>query len=172
MRHAALHIALVAALTLVAADRGAATMVTRLPLDRVTQKADRVVHATVAEVRSGRDEHGLPATWITLDVRRAFKGGPRRAFTMKQYGTAAPLPDGTVTRVSGLPKFVAGDEVVLFLRPDSGLGFTSPVGLGQGTYRVRQAGGRRRVRAAEPGAPSRDLDDFLGEVERLTGGGR
>ncbi len=167
-----MHIAaLAAALTLIAGGRGDATMVARLPLDQVARKADRIVHATVADVRAGRDDAGLPATWITLDVRRSIKGRAGSRFVIKQYGTSTPLADGTITRVTNLPRFAAGDEVVLFLRPDSRLGFTSPVGFAQGAYRVH-GHGRRRVRPADADGPGRNLDQFLTEVEQLAEDGK
>ena len=77
------------------------------------------------------------------------------------------LPDGTVTRVAGVPAYDAGDEIVLFLRTPSRRGFTSPVGLAQGAYRVRRRGARPRVRQELAGPDVRDLDEFLAEVERL-----
>lgn len=169
MRNAFLHIAAVVAALVLLAERTDATMVARLPLGQVARKADRIVHATVSDVRVGRDGNGLPATWATLDIRRSLKGRASGTIVIKQYGTATPLADGTVTRVAGLPRYVAGDEIVLFLRPESPLGFTSPVGFGQGTYRVHGQGGRRRVRGDQAPEPGRDLEQFLSEVEQLAG---
>lgn len=144
-----------------------ATMVKRVPLESITREASRVVHATVAEVRSGRDESGLPATWITLDVARTLKGRSTVRMTIKQYGVAEPLPDGTITRVAGLPRYAVGEEIVLFLRGESRRGFTSPVGLGQGAYRVSRAHGRPSVRSDVTPQQARDLDEFVATVERL-----
>jgi hypothetical protein len=144
-----------------------ATVVVRKPLARVAREAGRIVHGTVTAVRVGRDEAGLPATWITLAVVRTVKGPAARQLTLKQFGTAEPLPDGAIGRIAGLPRFAVGDEVVLFLRPESGRGFTSPVGLGQGTYRVRRGAAGARVRRDAPGATTRDLGAFLADVERF-----
>jgi hypothetical protein len=152
---------LVAAMVVAAAPPLPATTIRRMPLARVARDAARIVHATVVDVRSGRDASGLPATWVTLDVARSLKGRAARRLTIKQYGAATPLADGTLARVAGLPRWEPGEEVVLFLRAESRLGFTSPVGLEQGRYRVGR-GARAR----------RDLDDFLAEVERLAGESR
>jgi hypothetical protein len=153
-----------------------ATTVLRMPLVRVAAESKRIVHAEVVDVRSGRDAHGTPATWVTLSVARTLKGGKAKRVVFKQYGVTAPLADGTVTRIAGLPSWQRGDEAVVFLRAESKRGFTSPVGLGQGVYRVRRHGGRPRVLAAVPRAAGaqapEDLDEFLGKVERLVEAGR
>lgn len=165
-------LALAAALLVASAASTHGTMVERLSLEHVVREAARIVHATVAEVRSGRDESGLPATWITLDVIRTLKGPDGARVTIKQYGIAAPLPDGTATRVAGLPRYGPGEQVVLFLRGVSGRGFTSPVGFGQGAYRVRGTGKHLRVRRDAPPGGTQDLEEFLSAVARLFGRGR
>src|SRR5262249_54095772 len=111
MRDATLHIAVVAAaLAFLSVQPVGAPMVARVPLDGIVRKADRIVHATVVDVQTGRDGSGLPATWVTLDVARALKGGVGSRITIKQYGAGTPLPDGTVTRVAGLPRYTVGEE--------------------------------------------------------------
>lgn len=150
----------------------AATMVRRLSLEEVTRQAARIVHARVETVQAGRDEAGLPATWTSLRVTRTLKGPAEERLVVKQFGTTAPLPDGAVARIAGLPGYAPGDELVLFLRAPSARGFSSPVGLGQGVYRVRAGAGRgSTVRADLAGAPD-DLDAFLSKVTTLAGWGR
>jgi hypothetical protein len=130
----------------------------------VVARADRIVHGTVVDVASGRDADGIPATWVTLDVSESLKGEAERRFTFKQLGVATPLADGTMLRLPGLPRPRPGDEVVLFLHRPSGRGFTSPVGLGQGFYRVEaNAGSRRVARSVGPDAPE-PLAKFLDRV--------
>jgi hypothetical protein len=147
----------------------AATMLTAMPLERIAREAVRIVHGTVVDVQAGRDRSGLPATWVTLEVARSLKGDATRRVTIKQYGAPTALSDGTVTHVTGLPGYTIGEEVVLFLRGESRLGFTSPVGFGQGKYRVSRRGGRSRVRRDAPEAGSRDLDEFLAAIRTLSG---
>jgi hypothetical protein len=145
----------------------AATMlVRRMSLDEVTHAAACVVHASVIDVRSGRDDAGLPATWVTLDVVECLKGSAQGRISIKQYGVSEPLPDGTVAGIGLLPRYRTGEELVLFLSGESDRGFSSPVGLGQGVYRVQAEGGRRQVRSDVPGDGGRDLDDLIGEVKR------
>ena len=143
-----------------------ATSVQRLTLEQAVHRADRIVQATVTEMHSGRDEAGLPATWITLRIAQTLKGAQRKQLSIKQYGVATPLPDGSIARVAGLPRYALGEEVVLFLHPDSRRGFTSPVGLWQGCYRISRTAARPRLRR-DVGGGATDLDEFLSTVQRL-----
>ena len=158
------------AVALAAVPATATMLMRRVPLELAATEATRIVHATVIDVHSDRDEWGAPATWITLDVARTLKGAVPRHLTIKQLGTAAPLSDGVLTRIPGLPRYAVGEELVLFLRDDSAHGFTSPVGLGQGVYRVVRRGGRRTVQG-DLSRKEEDLTAFLARVERLTGQG-
>ncbi len=143
----------------------ATTLVKPMTLDEVTAEAKHVVHAVVTSVTSGRDEDGVPATWTTFEVAETLKGEDAPSFTIKQYGVATPLADGTVARLAGLPSYEVGEEVVLFLRGASRRGFTSPVGLGQGTYRVKRHGPKPEVRRDDEPEGSQDLATFVGKVK-------
>jgi hypothetical protein len=158
--------ALVLALGLAAPAAHATMMVKPMTLDEVTAESKHVVHGVVTSVVSDRDEHGVPSTWTTFEVAETLKGDSARTLTIKQYGVASPLPDGTLTRLSGMPRYEVGEEVVLFLRGASRRGFTSPVGLGQGTYRVRRGNGRAMPEVrGDAGAPApRDLATFVAKV--------
>ena len=145
-----------------------ATMVERMDLAQVAREAASIVQGTVRAVESGRDEAGLPATWVTVAVARTVKGAAGTELRFKQYGVAAPLADGTVTRIPGLARYAVGDEVVLFLHGESARGFTSPVGLAQGVYRVHRANGRAVVRD-DLGGPPRSLEAFLADTAARVG---
>jgi hypothetical protein len=161
---------------LAAAGAHASMMVKPMTLDEVTAEAQHVVHAVVTDVASGRDEHGVPATWTTFAVVDTVKGPHASTLTIKQYGVSQPLDDGTILRLAGVPTYAVGEEVVLFLRGTSRSGFTSPVGLGQGAYRVK----RRHDGGADVGNDAdahgrRDLQTFLDDVKtraRAHGAGR
>ena len=167
-------IVLVAAtLVIVGVVRAEATMqLQRMSLESVTAEAGHIVHGTVTDVRSARDERGIPATWITLDVARTVKGRRASQLTVKQFGAMAPLGDGAIGGVPGLPQYRTGDEVVLFLRNESAHGFTSPVGFDDGVYRVRTDEGRRVLRAPGGGASTDGVDAFLDRVEALVRGAK
>ena len=163
-RFASRLLATAAALVLFAAGRPAtATTILPLDLDALTAAADRVFMGRVLAVRSGRDHRGLPVTWTTFAVDQALKGAPPRTIEIKQLGVDAPLADGGVFRVPAMPSYRVGDEVILFLHPESRDGFTSPVGFGQGRFRVHHDGaapvaendvGNRNLAAARGGQPA------------------
>ena len=68
---------------------------------------------------------------------------------IKQFGSSEPIQlDNGVTRVSrieGMPRYSPGQEYLLFLNQESRLGFSSPIGLIQGAFRVRGQGTSRTV---------------------------
>jgi len=137
-----------------------------LGFDELVDRAARIVHGTVRSVDPGRDAEGIPATWITLDVGETLKGPVATTLTYKQVGVPEPLPDGTLLRLPGLPRYRVGDEVVVFLHGESRRGFTSPVGLGQGFFRAEDGPKGRAVRAALAAGGAEDLPDFLARVRR------
>jgi hypothetical protein len=143
----------------------AATMVKPMTLEEVTAESQHVVHAVVTSVTSGRDESGVPSTWTTFAVAETLKGDDAPTFTIKQFGVATPLSDGTVARLAGLPSYEVGEEVVVFLRDPSRRGFTSPVGLGQGIYRVKRHGTKPEVRSDDQPQGVQDLDALVTKVK-------
>lgn len=117
-----------------------ATTVRSASLGEIVGAADRIVIATVASVTEGADEHGIPSTYVTLEVSEHLKGSAADRFTIKQIGGTASI------RIAGMPTYRPGEEVVLFLHKDSSAGFTSPVGLSQGRYRIVRHGSKAEVR--------------------------
>jgi len=114
-----------------------------MTLKTMVQQAGTIVHARVAELRTGKDPvTGFPATWVTLDVKEDFFGAPATRFTFKQIGGEA---DGMVYKPADVPGYSRNEEVVLMLYPPhSRTAFQSPVGLGQGKFKVKQAGASRK----------------------------
>ncbi len=159
-----------------------ADAMTVLPLDlaALTEGAGTIFVGRVTRVDPGVDERGIAAVWTTFAIEQALKGDPGRILTVKQLGTSL----GPRAALPSVPRFAPGESVLLFVHAPSTLGFASPVGLGQGTFRIREHDGRRVVvndvanrnldRAA-PGAarravdPSADLplDAFVARVRAL-----
>ncbi len=102
-------------------------------LAEMTSHAGRIVHGRVVEVREGShpQHEGIAVTFIKIEVTEMIKGSATRAVSFMQYGNS------TTQYIADLPKYSVGEEIVLFLYPESKLGLTSPVGQGQGKFRVR-----------------------------------
>ena len=166
MRRGARRLEAALAATLAVATPAASRDAISLGFDQLVEGAARIVHGTVRSVDPGRDADGIPATWVTLDVDETLKGPVEARLTYKQVGVPEPLPDGTLLRLPGLPRYRVGDEVVVFLHGTSRRGFTSPVGLGQGLFRAEDGPKGRAVRAALATGTAEDLPDFLARVRR------
>lgn len=77
-------------------------------------------------------------TYTTFEVEQAIKGETGTTRTIKQVGGVI---DGEGLVMPGVPKFVPGERYMLFLPPPSSLGFSSPVGLEQGSFAVYERDG-------------------------------
>jgi hypothetical protein len=121
---------------------GHATMVLSVNLDQMSQIADRIVLVRVLSSDNGSDENGRWSNFVTFFVEEAFKGDVTVGSILKikqvsqkpREGQDGSVVMGTLFR--GLPQYKEGEEALLFLNGDSAIGFTSPVGLGQGAFRV------------------------------------
>ncbi len=133
MSHGAFTLSLALSAAFVAPS-ASATTVRLLSIQEVAGAANRIVVATIASVEEGADENGAPSSYVTLQVSQSLKGSTPARFTIKQFGSGTTSPAGM--RIPAMPTYRPGEEVVLFLHPDSAAGFTSPVGLGQGKYSV------------------------------------
>lgn len=131
-----------AALSLVATEPAWCSSLTPVNLPDMVRQADRIVVGRAVSEWTGRDGRGLPATVTTFEVSRVLKGGPWRRIEVKQLGVTRVQPDGLAAFIEGMPRYRPGAEYLLFLSPDSVLGFTMPIGAFQGAFEVR---------AAEPG---------------------
>ena len=136
-----------------------ASRVRPVNVEEMTDRADRIFSARCVDVDVRQDpDLGLAVTWVTLEVDRAVKGDLGRTVTLKLlHGPAAA-------------RFQPGEEVILFLHGESSLGLTSPVGLGQGRFRILEDKHGRRI--AVNGLANRGLFRGLsaGAERRLEGG--
>ncbi len=112
--------------------------------------SQRIFSAVCQNVSSGFDENNLPYTRYSFHVTDSLHGvANQQVVVIKQFGLAEPIQlDNGVTRVSrieGMPRYVPGQEYLLFLNQECRLGFSSPIGLIQGAFRVRGQGTSRTV---------------------------
>jgi len=153
-------VAIVGALT-VSVTAASATMTMQLELAQIVAAADRAFVGRVVSVHSDRDRAGIPSTWVTFAVDQVMKWTVGSELTIKQFGTATRLDDGSLLRLPGLPTYAIGDEMVVFLRGESEAGFSSPIGLAQGKFPiVRHAGDAMVAATAENAKALRTLRRF------------
>ena len=114
-----------------------------LNVEQMADRADRVLHARCVRVRAGVDPSlGQVVTRVTLAPLGRAKGDVRGPLTIRLLGDRSEGAHPGEA-VEGVPLFTEGEEVVLFLYPDSAAGLTSPVGFGQGKFSVvRDKAGR------------------------------
>jgi hypothetical protein len=111
-----------------------------LNLADLVRQSNQIVRGTVAAVNAGVDGQ-LPYTEIKVNVAETIRGTAGKTLTFRQFGLQAPRPaaDGRqyVGLVAGMPRYAAGDQVLLFLGPVSRIGYRTTVGLGQGHFSLR-----------------------------------
>ena len=124
-----------------------ASAMTVLPvtLDNMIDGAATAFQGTVLENRVARDpQTGHVVTYTRFKVNDVLKGQVGRTHEIKQFG--GDLEDsGVQFRMMGVPRFKEGGEYVVFLYGTSTAGFSSPVGLHQGRFAVRQDGAKAKV---------------------------
>lgn len=110
-----------------------ATTIVRMDLATLARSAEIIVRARCLSTEA-RLEGGSAWTFDNFEVIETFKGSPPQTLCMR-------LPGGRVghleTKVEGVPRFVVGEEVVLFVEQTSAgdYGITS---WAQGTFRTHR----------------------------------
>ena len=123
-------------LFLIVSANSYAAMVVPLGLDRLHGDAEYIFLGECTSNNVDFDRiSNMVVTYTTFEVVESFKGTLGRTHTIKQVGGALPGAD-MVTKFAGVPQFEVGKRYVLFLPPVSTLGFSTPVGLGQGLFHV------------------------------------
>ena len=128
----------------------AATSLRVMNLEDLVGDSQRIFSAVCQSVSSGFDDNNLPYTSYSFLVTDSILGVTnQQVVEIKQFGLAEPIQlDNGVTqlsRIAGMPRYVAGQEYMLFLTRESRLGFSSPIGLLQGAFRVQGRGNSRMV---------------------------
>ncbi len=127
-----------------------ATSLKVMNLEDLVGNSQRIFSAVCQNVSSGFDENNLPYTSYSFLVTDSIHGvANQQVVVIKQFGLAEPiqLNNGVtqLSRIAGMPRYVAGQEYLLFLNRESRLGFSSPIGLLQGAFRVEGRGTSRTV---------------------------
>ncbi len=164
---------------LVAASARATTMIA-LDLKDLTERAERVVLATVESSEAHwTPDHKAIYTDVTVRVTRVYKGDAKAGETMVVRREGGSV-EGIAMKVFGAPAFTPGEEVVVFTEWRGAARYV--VGMAQGKLRVVVKDGKRWVNAPDmsevktlPGsrileAKMRSLDDFENQVRIFTRG--
>jgi hypothetical protein len=144
-----------------------ATTIARMDLGQLTAHA-----AAVARVRclssASRLEAGSVWTVSTFEVVEVWKGRLAATIVVRLPGGRA---SGLHVRVEGAPRFVPGEEEVLFLEPALG-GEMTITSWAQGTFRIRRSAPAGDEVVTQDTAGMRILDPVTGNwssggIERL-----
>src|SRR5262249_53691315 len=107
----------------------------------LVRQSTTIVRGTVTEVREGVGSNRLPYTAVEVKVAESVKGSAGGTLTFRQFGLQSPRPTENGHRyvglIAGMPRYAAGDDVLLFLGPESSLGYRTTIGLGQGHFALR-----------------------------------
>lgn len=182
-------------------------LVRQVNLHELSRRAGVIVHGRIVEVRvEGHPSYpNVPTLVVALDVIENVRGASGKRITFRQYAPEVRLRSGGIGARGGklaTHGYRTGEELVLFLYPQSKHGLTSPVGAGQGRFRVlrdatgaslvvNEAGNRGLFESVEASARKSgmglsgveqsmlvrsgspaELSTFLGLVKRLAAGGR
>ena len=112
-----------------------ATTVPKIELPEMVFKADAIIDGHVDSIYSEWDaEKKLIFTYISVRIDESLKGGSSRSLLIKQLGGRV---GGLDMNVAGMPLFSEGEQVLLFLRQQTGSTY-EVVGLNQGRYQIIQ----------------------------------
>lgn len=125
-------------------------------IEQLTINADRVFLGKCMAARVGLDDHRLPACFYAFEILKSLKGSLPHELNIKQFGGSGYSQDQSMLRFDGMPEYKVGNMYLLFLGPNSNLGFTSPQGLAQGSFVVFKDPASNRL-AAENGNRNRGL---------------
>lgn len=122
------------AAVLLGAAGALATVVERLGLPELVQRAAVIAEGRVESATGFVSARGVVCTRVVLEVERNYRGsegGKRFTFVIAggEAGNRGLL-------IPGMPRFEAGERAIVFLTAESTSGVRAPVGLAQGKFRI------------------------------------
>ena len=122
-----------------------ASSVVSLNLQQLSSRATLIFYAEVISNNVKKDGHsGRIATFTEFRIIDLIKGEAGSTHVIKQIGGRL-ASTGTTLRIHGIPKFETGNKYVVFLPEKSAIGFSSPLGLHQGSFTVLTINGEQHV---------------------------
>ena len=113
------------------------SQVRQVDLKEMIASSGMIFSGVVTEVEGGEDENGDIVTWTTFRVETPIRGVLGSSVRIKQYGGVTSK--GSMT-LAHMRYFTEGERVMVMLYPPSEIGFTSPIGMGQGVWSVNDQG--------------------------------
>jgi hypothetical protein len=97
----------------------------------LADEAETIVHGYIISTRAEPHPQlkNLMTVVVTMSIADTYKGARRSSLVFRQYAVDA-------VQYHSLNDYRKGQEIVLFLRPVSEYGLTSPAGLEQGRFNV------------------------------------
>lgn len=125
-----------------------ATTLIPLDLQQLSTRATLIFYGEVTGNTIKKDNiSGYIATFTEFRIIELIKGKAGDSHTIKQPGGHL-TETNTTLRIHGVPEFETGIKYVVFLPDKSFLGFSSPLGLYQGSFQVTTENGKKRVHTA------------------------
>jgi hypothetical protein len=122
-----------------------ATSLRPITLEQLSTSATLIFYGEVLSNQVKKDEQsGYIATFTEFKVIDLIKGNTADTHTIKQIGGELKNRNRAL-RIHGVPKFHLGKSYVVFLPEKSKLGFSSPLGLHQGSFSVLNINGEQVV---------------------------
>jgi hypothetical protein len=146
---------LVAASALILTAQVHATMMLHMDLAELTAGADKIFRGTVTDVQQGTIEAGgaeLPMVTYKFKVEELFKGeatqvkGDKAVMEIRMIGSLVHSKadeNGNLkfSPFRDVPRLAEGSDYLLFTTPESSIGLSMTVGLGQGAFKVSPVDG-------------------------------
>jgi len=122
-----------------------ATSLLPVSLEQLSQKANDILYVQAVENKTEQDPISKQiVTYTSFEVIDTVKGDITGSHQIKQLGGELKSSHTRLT-VHGVPRFIIGEKYVLFLPEKSTLGFSSPLGLHQGSFSVIEVDGQQLV---------------------------
>ena len=113
-----------------------ATSLLPISLEQLSTRASIIFYGTVISNEVKKDvQSGYIATFTEFEIIDLIKGDTFNRHTIKQIG--GYLKENKIAlHIHGVPEYELGNRYVIFLPEKSSLGFSSPLGLHQGSFSV------------------------------------
>lgn len=137
------------------------TTTVKMNLAQLVRKSGRIIAGKCTAVEYGildvPDVGTIPFTEYTFLIEQTIKGNVAGRLDIRVVGSAQ---SSGMFRITGMPTYEVGREYVLILTSESAFGFTAPVGLQQGLFKVAGKG-RSNTRTVANGFGNAGLFDDM-----------